>query len=37
MDLMVKIVYKNRKLEEVRNCEYELADYTSVFKLDLMR
>lgn len=37
MKLRTKIVYKNKNLEPISECEYELADYTDMVSLELKR
>ena len=37
MNLKVKVAYRNRKLETVQECEYDLKDYLDVLSMDMKR
>lgn len=37
MNLKAKVVYKNRNLKTISECEYNLKDYTDMLSMDLKR
>lgn len=37
VDLKVRVAYRNKKMETVQECEYDLKDYLDVMSMDMKR